>query len=92
MIVKLGHSSRSLCALACTSSAPPKDRSLPVCQPRFPLTTPGLADGQECSTAPVGGLKSDDAELGAGLHFAAIGTAIPGIFTFTAPRWLRLVM
>jgi hypothetical protein len=29
---------------------------------------------------------------GAGRHFAATGTAMPGIFTFTAPRWLRLVM
>jgi hypothetical protein len=33
-----------------------------------------------------------DAGLGAGRHFAATGTAMPGIFTFTAPRWLRLVM
>jgi hypothetical protein len=38
------------------------------------------------------GLKRGDAGLGAGRHFAATGTAMPGIFTFTAPRWLRLVM
>ncbi len=30
--------------------------------------------------------------LGVERHFAATGTAMPGIFTFTAPRWLRLVM
>jgi hypothetical protein len=40
----------------------------------------------------AGGLKRGDAGLGAGRHFAATGTAMPGIFTFTAPRWLRLVM
>src|SRR6267378_843003 len=33
-----------------------------------------------------------EAGLGRGRHFAATGTAIPGIFTLTAPRWLRLVM
>jgi hypothetical protein len=58
----------------------------------FPLATPGLADGQECSTAPIGRSEGGDAGLGAGRHFAATGTAMPGIFTFTAPRWLRLVM
>jgi chromosome segregation ATPase len=46
----------------------------------------------EWNTAPSGGLKPGDAGLGAGRHFAATGTAMPGIFTLTAPRWLRLVM
>ena len=40
----------------------------------------------------AGGLNRGDAGLGAGRHFAATGTAVPGIFTLTAPRWLRLVM
>ena len=58
----------------------------------LPLATPGLADGQGCTQRRAGGLKRGDAGLGAGRHFAATGTAMPGIFTLTAPRWLRLVM
>ena len=72
-------------------SAPPRDRSLPVCRPRF-LASPSLADGQEWSTARIARSEGGDAGLAAGRHFAATGTAIPGIFTLTAPRWLRLVM
>ncbi|SRR6266498_2703420 len=65
--------------------------ALPARRPGFPLLCPVSPKGRQgCSTAPS--LKRGDAGLGAGRHFAATGTAMPGIFTFTAPRWLRLVM
>jgi hypothetical protein len=56
------------------------------------LCRPVSPTGGGATQRRAGGLKRGDAGLGAGRHFAATGTAMPGIFTFTAPRWLRLVM
>jgi hypothetical protein len=63
----------------------------PLARPGFFLLRPVSPTGRGATQRRVGGLKRD-AGLGAGRHFAATGTARPGIFTFTAPRWLRLVM
>jgi hypothetical protein len=66
--------------------------ALPARRPGFPLLRPVSPKGRGAAQRRAGGLKRGDAGLGAGRHFAATGTAMPGIFTFTAPRWLRLVM
>src|ERR1700730_283385 len=66
--------------------------ALPARLPGFSLVRPVSPTGRGATQRRAGGLKRGDAGLGARRHFPATGTARPGIFTFTAPRWLRLVM
>ena len=58
----------------------------------FLLATLLSPTGGGATQRRAGGLKRGNAGLRAGRYFAATGTAMPGIFTLTAPRWLRLVM